>query len=350
MSKIFDVYRGQIAVALITALGVGLYFYTSGWTPPVAALAVLIVYFVVRWLIAWGYRVRYWYRRGTKGIYTTSCPDCGQYIYRRRQDWVLQCGRCGWKAGWPITRWITQSVPARQLRRTVVSPQLIVVVISIGVLVLGGVGGGITGLNSEGSTVNDSGDDSSTPGTAIQEKEDSTGNESDGASPISSEAVQEKYNRTLVEVHFIEVLNEERSFQGLQNVSRSAILSDMGEEHSADMAEHDYIGHDDSEGRTIQDRYEERGLLPECRLPIEGSDRYYPGAENAAGAWIEQQFTSTGGSYYVSDEQELAEGIFSIWMNSPPHRQAMLVYSAEQAGLGITITESGKVYAALELC
>ena len=321
-------YWGQIAVALITALGIGLYFYTSGRIPLVAALAVLIVYFVVRWLIAWGYRVSYWYRRGTKGIYTTSCPDCGQYIYRRRENWILQCGRCGWKAGWPIIRWITQSVPARQFRRTVLSPQLIVVLVAIGVLVLGGVGGGITGLDSEGSAVN----------------------ESDGASPFSGEAVEERYNRTLVEVHFIELLNEERSSRGLQNVSQSAILSDMGEEHSADMAEYDYVGHDDSEGRTIQDRYEERGLLPKCRLPIEGSDRYYPGAENAASGWVEKQFTSNGGSYYVSDEQELAGALFFMWMNSPPHRQAMLVYSAEQAGLGITITESGKFYAALELC
>lgn len=339
-------YWGQVAAALIAAMMTAGFLYLRGRTVLIAVLVGTVVYFVVRWLIAWGYRVRYWYRRGTKGVYSTSCPSCGQYIYRRRRDWILQCGRCGWTAGWPLVRWVTQSVPARQLRRTVVGPQLIVVIVAIGILLLGGISGGITGLTLDGST----------------------GNNSEGASPINisapnlslntssynsstpGPAVQEGYNRTLVELSFINLLNEERSARDLQNVSRSAVLSDMGEEHSGDMAEHEYIGHTDSKGRTIRDRYEERGLLPECNLPIEGSDRYYPGAENAAGAWVERQFTSSGGSYFVSNEQELAEALFSIWMNSPPHRRAMLVHSADEAGLGITITETGKVYAALELC
>lgn len=339
-------YWGQVAIALITAMVTAGFLYLRGRTVLVAGLVATVIYFVVRWLIAWGYRVRYWYRRGTKGVYSTSCPNCGQSLYRRRRNWILQCGRCGWKAGWPIVRWITHSVPARQLRRTIVGPQLIVVTVAIGILVLGGVSGAIVEPNLDGPT----------------------GNNSDGASPINlsapnlsvnvsslnsstpGPAVQEGYNRTLVELYFIELLNEERSSRGLQNVSRSAVLSDMGEEHSEDMAEHDYIGHTDSEGQTIRDRYEERGLLPKCNLPIEGSDRYYPGAENAAGAWVERQFTSSGGSYFVSDEQELADTLFSIWMNSPPHRRAMLVHSADEVGLGITIIESGKAYAALELC
>jgi uncharacterized protein YkwD len=37
-------------------------------------------------------------------------------------------------------------------------------------------------------------------------------------------------------------------------------------------------------------------------------------------------------------------------MNSPPHRKAMLVGSADEAGLGLYITDENKVYASLELC
>jgi uncharacterized protein YkwD len=124
----------------------------------------------------------------------------------------------------------------------------------------------------------------------------------------------------------------------------------MAKEHSDDMAEHDYLGHTDSGGRTIQDRYEARGLLSECRLDIEGSDRYYRGAENVVSGYVNRRFRNGGASYFVTDEQELAEALFSIWMNSPPHRRAMLVHSVTEAGLGVSITESGKVYAALELC
>jgi uncharacterized protein YkwD len=218
-----------------------------------------------------------------------------------------------------------------------------VVTVAIGILVLGGVNGAMFGLNegidnSDGASpintsspdlsLNISSQDSSTPGPAVQEG----------------------YNRTNVEIHFVELLNEERSSRGLQNVSQAAVLSDMAGAHSEDMAEHDYIGHTNSEGRTIRERYERRGLLPQCNLPMEGSNRYYSGAENAAGAWIERRFTSSGGTYFVSNEEELANTLLSIWMNSPPHRRALLVSSADEAGLGIAITESGKVYAALELC
>lgn len=336
-------YWGQVAVALIAAMLATGFLYLRGRTALIAVLVGTVIYFIVRWLIAWGYRVRYWYRRSTKGVYSTTCPNCGQYIYRRRRDWILQCGRCSWTAGWPIIRWATQSVPARQFRRTVVGPQLVLVTVAIGILVLGGVNGAILGLNE--------GIDNSEGVSPISiSSSDLSSNLFSHNSSTPGPAVQEGYNRTVVELHFIKLLNEERFSRGLQYVSRSAVLSDMAEEHSEDMAEHDYIGHTDSEGRTIRERYERRGLLPECNLPIEGTDRYYAGAENAAGAWVERRFTSSGGSYFVSNEQELANALFSIWMNSPLHRRAMLVSSADEAGLGITINESGKVYAALELC
>lgn len=126
----------------------------------------------------------------------------------------------------------------------------------------------------------------------------------------------------------------------------------MGRRHSRNMAENNYLGHDEpGPGGTIEDRYRERGLLPECRLPIQGSDRYYPGAENAAHYWVNRDVRLENGStLYVANEQDLARGLFLTWMNSPPHRQAMLVASADQAGLGTWIDSRRKVYASLELC
>ena len=100
----------------------------------------------------------------------------------------------------------------------------------------------------------------------------------------------------------------------------------------------------------MKDRYEKRGLLPECRLEMSGSDRYYLGAENAAGGWIGLEFTVDGETYYPTTEEELGEALVQIWMNSDPHRRAMLVPSADEMGLGVYIKDSGKVYAALELC
>lgn len=339
-------YWGQISIALFAAtvtLGIS---YQYGQPALVAVLMATVAYVIVRWLVGWGFRIRYWYQRGTRGIYSRSCADCGQYIYRRRRTWILECERCGWTAGLPVVRWITHSIPGRQLRRTIVGPRLVLVTAIIGILLLGGVGGGITAITPSeiGANNTDRGSPINLSSANLSPDLDSENSSTPGPN------VEEGYNRTLVERHFIERYNDERSSRGLQTVTKSPVLSEMGKKHSEDMAKHDYIGHTDSAGRNIKDRYEGRGLLPECHLDIKGSNRYYPGAENAAGAYVERRFTSTGGSYYVADEQELAEALFSIWMNSPPHRRAMLVHSADEAGLGVTITESGKVYAALELC
>lgn len=125
----------------------------------------------------------------------------------------------------------------------------------------------------------------------------------------------------------------------------------MGQTHSANMAKHDYLGHVEPDGDTISDRHRARGLLPECRLPLPDSNRSYEGAENAAHFWVDRRVQlETGETRYISDETDLAHGLITQWMTSPPHRRAMLVPSADEAGLGLYIDDRGKVYASLELC
>jgi uncharacterized protein YkwD len=53
---------------------------------------------------------------------------------------------------------------------------------------------------------------------------------------------------------------------------------------------------------------------------------------------------------YVGNEEELSKAIFQSWMNSEPHREAMLVSSADEMGLGVSITREDKVFVALERC
>lgn len=164
---------------------------------------------------------------------------------------------------------------------------------------------------------------------------------------------QEGYDLNRTEALFIQYLNAERRSRGLQNVSKRSILTDMGLAHSRDMAENGYFAHTEPDGDTIEDRYQQNGLLPECRLPIDGSERYYPGAENIAQLHVDSQLNADwaeDGTYSIYDEQDLAWAIFQMWMHSEEHREAMLVSSADEAGLGIYITDSGEAYVSLELC
>jgi uncharacterized protein YkwD len=151
---------------------------------------------------------------------------------------------------------------------------------------------------------------------------------------------------------FIAKLNRERSSRGLQEVQRRAELTEMARAHSENMATHDYLGHEEPDGDTIEDRYRARGLLPECNLETsEGT--YYPGAENAYQGYVDTRLAVDWKQEYhrVGDEESLAEAIFQSWMHSKGHREAMLVESADEAGLSFAFVEGNdKLYGSLELC
>lgn len=158
-----------------------------------------------------------------------------------------------------------------------------------------------------------------------------------------------EWNHELIERYFIMFLNQERSSRGLQNVTERAVLAKMGESHSQNMIRYDYFDHVQPDGTTIEDRYRERGLLPECELPTKEGG-YYAGAENLAKTHVNTNVIMDNGStVYITSERELAKQLFVQWMNSKGHREAMLVYSADEAGLGLGF-ETDTVYASLELC
>lgn len=320
-------YWGQIATGVAVALVVIILSVNTGLQSFYAIVAGVLGYMLTRWILAWVFRIRYWKRQ--KSAYSKRCSNCGNRIRRLRGDWVLECKRCGWRPNFPVLRWFTHSVPIIQLKRTVIGPSLVIVVIGIVVLVVGPVGSAVFGLN-----------------TSVGDSIENVTSDLNTSIPDTGSS----YNKSQVEQEFLLLLNQERHQRGLQNLTIRLVLTDMGNTHAANMAQYSYVGHEWPDGTTIQDRYQRRGLLPECRLPIADSSTYYPGAENAAQTHVDEDVTIEDGSIYVSDEQSLAKSLFVMWMNSPLHKKAMLVESADQMGLGLNITDSGKVYAALELC
>lgn len=328
--------------------------------------ASLLVFIGTRWMIAWLYRIRYW--RHTDGSNSRSCPSCNQYIYRKSGDWILTCHRCGWRLGLPGIRWILYSVPIQQLRRTVIGVQLVIVVLTVTALLIGAP----AQLNADNISNFSLDDQTDTPDPFLSSGETDTpkyvetqptpratkstvtdtpaieNTITDTPTPAVSGSYG--YNLTLVQHEFQSILNSERAERDLPPLSLRAELTEMGRTHAENMATHDYVGHEWPSGVTIQDRYEQRNLLPECRLEFPDSNMYYKGAENAASAHVDEAFTANGILYTVSNESELADALFSMWMISPPHQIVMLLESADEMGLGIYIKPTGKAYAALELC
>lgn len=112
-------YTRQVLGSLLIA-GVAGYVSLVSGTQTVTVLAIAVLSFLaVRWTWATVGRTRYWFSRGTKGVYHEHCPNCRSRRYRASGDWILTCHKCGWKPGLPVVRWVTRSVPAIQLRRSV---------------------------------------------------------------------------------------------------------------------------------------------------------------------------------------------------------------------------------------
>lgn len=341
---------------LLTAVGIVVGLQALGFRLGAMIIIGLIAYAALRILGAWIGRVRYWYGRGTGGHKTWKCPNCRGRRHRVGGDFIPHCYQCGWRPGFPILRWFQYSVFAQQawrtLRRARIRLFLIsVITITILVVLTVGTGFGLPLVSQDASPITG---DTQLPNLGAGEGDtpvQSSGHRTTD-SPAGTSATTSKfgYNLSKVETHFIELWNREREERGLQPVSQREILAEMGKSHSAVIAREGEIGHVEPDGSTIEDRYRDRNLLPECRLEIPASEEYYPGAENVAQTWIDRSVTVNASTKYIGSEEDLAEVLFEIWINSPPHRRPMLLPATDEAGLGLNITGNGAVYASLEMC
>ena len=150
---------------------------------------------------------------------------------------------------------------------------------------------------------------------------------------------------------FLDRFNTMRGERGLDSATQSDVLTEMASAHAANMADHDYLGHEQPDGTTIEDRFRDRGLLPQCELPVPGSDRYYPGAENVAGAVESGSVTHPGTdeTFYISGPDSLAEFVMDSWMESEPHRDIMTLPAVQEVGIGVG-RNGEDLFVAVEFC
>jgi uncharacterized protein YkwD len=328
------VRTSQLFISTLAATGLTVYLLLVEGRPPRYILVAPTTYVILRWLFTVIGRTRhYLYRGGRSG---QSCSNCGGYITRQPSDWILTCHRCGWQEGIPVVRWVTRGVASSQFRRTISLRGVVVIGLCI-FLIWTPVLPAIASMPLMSPTASSSSPEAEP--TASPTPSPTPGIENEG------------YDLAEVRRGFQQLLNEERQSRGMQSLDQRETLQSMGQSHAENMAVNDYLGHVQPDGDSIEDRYNQRGLLPECRLPISGTERYYPGAENAYQGYVDTEIRRDfAPDVYVSDEDDLVQVIFQSWMNSEPHREAMLVSSADEMGLGITITEGDKVFVALELC
>jgi len=164
---------------------------------------------------------------------------------------------------------------------------------------------------------------------------DSPVNETDSTNESvdrNASAVDEAETERLVD----EAVNDERTAEGLDPLEPDDELQRVAREHSADMIDQGYVGHESPDGVTPADRLSEAG----CSA----------GGENVAQSWFGEPVDVDGERFVADDEAELADHLVDRWMDSPGHRENILRESFAESGVGVVVTEDNRVYATQKFC
>lgn len=134
-------------------------------------------------------------------------------------------------------------------------------------------------------------------------------------------------------------VNEIRAEHGLDPIVWDATIASVSRAHSADMAQREYFAHENPDGESPYDRFQTTG---------DYCERY---GENIAQSWVDRNVQSADGDVdRYATAQEVASGLVEQWMNSPPHREAILTEEWDRGGVGVYITDEGKVFATHNFC
>jgi len=144
------------------------------------------------------------------------------------------------------------------------------------------------------------------------------------------------------------LINGERKKRGLSELEWSESLNRIARRYSQDMAERNFFSHNDPEGRCFTDRYQEEGYP--CKIKVGNTTCL--GAENIAQDNLYRSILYRNGvpSYDWNTEDEIAASIVKGWMNSKAHRENILTPYFKHQGIGLSISDDGKVYVTQNFC
>lgn len=145
-------------------------------------------------------------------------------------------------------------------------------------------------------------------------------------------------------------INKVRKKHGLAALAWSDALTRIAVKHSRDMANRNYLSHDSPEGKDFSFRYRQGGYV--CVIRV--GKMVYTGAENIALSHLYNSMTTVNGIAYFNwnSAQEIAQRTVDGWMNSPGHRENILMPDWQHEGIGIEIESSpgNKIYITQNFC
>ncbi|MGA2912703.1 MAG: CAP domain-containing protein [Methanoregula sp.] len=155
---------------------------------------------------------------------------------------------------------------------------------------------------------------------------------------------------TVLEQRVHELINQQRTAEGLAAVSFDPALADIAKEHSEDMATQNYFSHVNLAGENPTDRGTAAGYS--CRKEY-GSYYTYGIAENLFqnNLYSSVTYYSNGKTVYNwNSPEEIAQITVAGWMNSSGHRENILTPTFDREGIGVAIASDDKVYITEDFC
>ena len=145
-----------------------------------------------------------------------------------------------------------------------------------------------------------------------------------------------EYNLRELEDRVFELINVEREKNGVEPLKQVSRIQEIARDHSQDLIDREYFGHDDPEGNGPTDRAREAEYICEHR----GS---YGLGENIAGVGSLSSYTVKDGvrvyGPWWRTGDSIARELVYMWMNSEGHRANLLRTHYKATGVGIALGE-----------
>jgi len=155
---------------------------------------------------------------------------------------------------------------------------------------------------------------------------------------------------TALEERVHDLINEQRTAQGLSALDIDHELAAIARAHSEDMAAHQYFAHVNPRGQDPTARGDAAGYS--CKKTY-GTYYTYGIAENL---FLNNLYSSA--TYYSNREteytwnspEEIAQITVNGWMNSSGHRENILTPTYDREGIGVVIGPDDRVYITENFC
>jgi uncharacterized protein YkwD len=158
-------------------------------------------------------------------------------------------------------------------------------------------------------------------------------------------------NRERLEKEIHNLVNKYRVQNNLDILNFNETLREIARYHSKDMADKNYFDHISPQGETLKDRFEKFNYT--CKIIV--GNYVYEGAENLFLGYIYSEYTYDKISkkvlnYKFYTLEELAKEVVNAWIESEGHRKNLIFKHWRNEGIGVEITDEGKVYVTQVFC